>query len=151
MESMSKFEAIVRSVTDISEGYKPGLSAMGANSRYVLAKDTRKLDGSVDIDACTHDKYQGDHRWDYVLSYDERAFFVEVHPTTGGEVKEMEAKIGWLKAWLKQHAKPLNEFPSGKPRFTWVSSGKCGLLKSSPEYRRAAMLGLLPVKMLVLE
>ena len=32
MESMSKFEAIVRSVTDISEGYKPGLSAMGANS-----------------------------------------------------------------------------------------------------------------------
>ena len=150
MVSMNKFEAVVRSVTDISEGYKPGLSAMGANSRYVSAKDTRKMDGSVDIDAYTHAKYPDDNRWDYVLSYDQRAFFVEVHPVTGGTVKEMEAKLKWLKLWLKQHAQPLDTYPSGNPRFTWVSSGKCGLLKTSPEYRRAAMLGLLPVKKLAL-
>lgn len=123
---------------------------MGANSRYISVKETRKLDGSVDIDACTHDKYPDEHRWDYVLSYDEHAFFVEVHPATGGTVKEMEAKLSWLKRWLKQKAGSLDAYPSSKPRFTWVSSGKCGLLKSSPEYRCAAMLGLLPVKMMVL-
>lgn len=123
---------------------------MGTNSRYVSTKDTRKLDGSVDIDTCTHDNYPDEPRWDYVLSYDKRAYFVEVHPTTGGTVKEMEAKLKWLKAWLKQEAKPLDDYPSGKRRFTWVSSGKCGLLKSSPEYRRAAMLGLLPVKTMAL-
>lgn len=147
---MNRFEAVVKAVPDISNGYRSGLSAMGTNSQFISAKDTRKLGGSVDIDDCTHDNYPDDNRWDYVLSYDDHAFFVEVHPTTGGTVKEMEAKLKWLKSWLKQHAQPLDAYPSGCPRFTWVSSGKCGLLKSSPEYRRAAMLGLLPVKKLVL-
>ena len=147
---MNKFEAVVKTVKDISTGYKSGLGALGADSRYIAAKETRKLDGSVDIDACTHDKYPDANRWDYVLSYEGRAFFVEVHPATGGTVKEMEAKLGWLKRWLRQQAGSLDAYPSGKPRFTWVSSGKCGLLKSSPEYRRAAVLGLLPVRMMVL-
>lgn len=150
MGYMSSFEAVVKTVPDISNGYKSGLGALGANSRYVSVKDTRKLDGSVDIDACTHSKYPDEHRWDYVFSYGERAFFVEVHPATGGSVKEMKAKLEWLQTWLKQQAKPLDDYSSGKPRFSWISSGKCGLLKSSPEYRRAAMLGLLPVKMIVL-
>ena len=145
---MNEFEAVVKAVTDISTGYKSGLSALGANSRYISLKYTRKLDGSVDIDSCTHDKYPDEHRWDYVLSYDGQAFFVEVHPATGGTVKEMEAKLIWLKQWLKQKARNLESYPSGKPRYTWISSGKCGILKSSPEYRRAAVLGLLPMKIL---
>jgi len=143
---MNSFEAAVSSVGDLLDGFCPGLRALGANSRYILAKETRKVDGSVDIDACTHDKYPDDHRWDYVLSYDGKAYFVEIHPATGGKVKEMEAKLIWLKRWLKQQAEALDVYPAGTPRFTWVRSGKCGLLKSSPEYRKAATLGLVPVK-----
>ena len=145
---MNKFEATVKEVCDIAEGYRQGLGALGANSSYVAVKEPRRLNGSVDIDTCTHDAYARDNRWDYVISYDSKAYYLEIHPATGGTVKEMEAKLSWLKAWLKKAAAPLDAYPSGMPRYTWVHSGKCGLLKSSPEYRRAATLGLLPVKVM---
>jgi hypothetical protein len=145
---MNKFQATVIKVSDIAEGYCQGLGALGTNSCYVAVKEPRHLDGSVDIDTCTHDAYPHDNRWDYVFSYEGKAYYLEVHPATGGSVKEMEAKLSWLKSWLKKKAAPLDAYPSGTPRYTWVHSGKCGLLKSAPEYRRAATLGLIPIKMM---
>ena len=145
---MNNFEKAVVAVTDVAEGYRQGLTALGADSRYVTVACTRKLEGSVDIDTCTKERYPNDNRWDYVISYSGMAFFMEVHPATGGMVKEMEAKLKWLKEWLKQKALPLDVYPVGSPRFNWIHSGKCGLAKTSPEYRRAAMMGMIPQKSL---
>lgn len=140
---MNKFEQVVTSVPDIAGGYHRGLSALsGAYSKYVKPSNSRMIDGSVDIDTCTKEKYPAANRWDYVISYNGKAYFLEVHPATQGSVKEMEAKLKWLKDWLMNKAKVLDTYPSGKPRFTWVHSGKCGLSKTSAEFRKAAMLGL---------
>lgn len=141
---MNKFEQTVSVVSDIAGGYRRGLGALsGAYSKYVGAADNRMIDGSVDIDNCTKNKYPSANRWDYVISYSGKAYYLEVHPATEGTVKEMEAKLKWLKDWLKSKAIALDEYPSGKPRFTWVHSGKCGLSKTSSEFKKAAMLGLI--------
>ena len=147
---MNSFEKVIVAVPDIANGYCQGLAALKSDSKYVLVRDTRKLDGSVDIDTCTKSIYHDANRGDYVVSYDRKAFFLEIHPATGGMVKEMEAKLAWLKQWLKQKAGALDDYPSGMPRFNWVHSGKCGLSKTSTEYRRAAIMGLIPKKNLQL-
>lgn len=148
MASMNSFEKAVASVPDVAGGYCQGLAALGSDSRYVTVGETRSLDGSVNIDSCTKSLYPDANRWDYVISYAGKAYYVEVHPATGGMVKVMEAKLAWLKQWLRQKAKPLEEYPAGSPRFSWVHTGKCGLSKTSTEYRRAAMMGLIPRKSL---
>lgn len=152
METMNKFERIVVQVPDIVGGYSQGLKALvGKYSQYVAVADSRSIDGSVDIDACTEDKYPAENRWDYVISYQGRAYYLEIHPATNGSVKEVEAKLKWLKNWLSQKAVALNGYPSGMPRFTWVHSGKCGLSKTSTEYKRASILGMAPTNILRLK
>lgn len=148
---MNDFEKVVIAVADIAMGFRQGLQALGNNSVFVNVTESRLLDGSTDIDTCTRNLYPNAHRWDYVISYKGKAYYLEVHPATGGTVKEMESKITWLKCWLKQKATALDAYPSGVPRFSWVHSGKCGLSKTSTEYRRAAMIGLIPARMLNLE
>lgn len=66
-------------------------------SAKVKAEDGRKLQGSVDIDACTKGKYPNDARWDYAIGYDGKAMFVEVHPANTSNVREMESKVAILK------------------------------------------------------
>lgn len=139
---MNNFETTVVAIPDIADGYRKGLGALGADSSVVSVKSPKMIDGSVNIDNCTQKLYPNDNRWDYVLSYKGKAYFVEVHPATEGEVKVMEAKLNWLKKWLKQKARLLDDYPKGTPRFTWVHSGKCGIAKTSKEYKKAAMLGL---------
>lgn len=141
---MNSFEKAVAMVPDVANGYRPGLAALGSDSRYVMVEKPRSIDGSVDIDTCTKTLYPDANRWDYVISYAGCAYYVEIHPATGGMVKEMEAKLAWLKQWLKQKAKPLENYPAGSPRFSWIHSGKCGLSKTSAEYRKTAMMGLIP-------
>ena len=148
---MNKFASAVAKVPDIAGGYRQGLQALGSYSRYVSASNDRLVDGSVDIDGCTKEKYPKDNRWDFVISYNSSSYYLEVHPATGGEVQVMASKLIWLKNWLTKKAEALNSYPSGSPKFTWVHSGKCGLTKGSTEYKRAAMLGLIPKRNLALK
>mgnify|MGYP006872984833 CR=1 FL=1 len=151
MVNMISFKNTIERIPDISCGFRNGLGALGANSRYVTVASTRLLEGSVDIDGCTEKAYPHENRWDYVISYSGKAFFLEVHPATEGEVKVIAAKRVWLLSWLKQKADALNSYPMGTPRLTWVHSGKCGLSKTSTEYRRAALMGLVPTNLLRLK
>lgn len=148
---MNNFEKIVSETHDISKGYCSGLSALKSDASYVVVNAPRQLDGSVDIDTCTKALYPKESRWDYVVSYNGKAFFMEVHPATVGEIKEVEKKLGWLKQWLEDKAKSLGAYPYGVPRFTWVHSGKCGLSKESREYKRMAQKGLVLRKRLELK
>lgn len=51
--SVLSFRQAVLATQDISTGYQSGLAALGTYSNSVSVADTTKLQGSVDIDACT--------------------------------------------------------------------------------------------------
>lgn len=96
--------------------------------------DTRKLEGSVDIDKCTRDIYPDKSRWDYALGYDEKAYFIEVHPASTSDVATMIAKSKWLKEWLKEKAKDL-EVLKANDNYYWLATGKIKILPKSRQYR----------------
>jgi len=146
----NQFQITVQSVPDISKAYNPGLQALGSYASYVKTKDTRNIEGSVDIDSAVQHLYPDSNRWDYVVSYGGCAYYIEVHPATDGEVKKVIAKRDWLIGWLKSKAVKLNGYPSAKPMFYWIQSGKCGITKNSIEYKKAAMAGMLPKPVLSL-
>lgn len=86
------FKQAVENTQDIKNGFHNGLQALGANAKQVSATDTKKLEGSVDIDACTKELYPQDARWDYAIGYEGKVYFLEIHPANTSNVKEMIKK-----------------------------------------------------------
>ena len=140
------FKEVVEKTPDIAGAFKCGLSAVKQSERKsIIIKTPRLVDGSVDIDGATKALYANESRWDYVIGYDGKAYFVEVHPANTKNVVEMEGKLRWVQKWLEEHAKELNSYPCGNPRFLWAATHSgVHILKTSPEYRRAASLGIIP-------
>ena len=139
------FRQAVEATREIADGYRPGLQALRANATAVAAEETLHLEGSVDIDACVHDLYPNDSRWDYAIGYEGRSYFLEVHPTNTRNVSEMLNKAKWLKEWLQNKALPLKNIADGKTLY-WVPSGKCKILPGSPESKRLAQSHIRIVK-----
>lgn len=131
------FQKAVLVTSDVSFGYCKGLQAMKSNSSMLKASDTRKLQGSVDIDDCTKNLYPHDARWDYAIGYNDKAYFVEVHPANTSNIVEMMNKAKWLETWLKNKALELGKIREDK--FYWIPSGKVAILKSSSQYRQLAL------------
>ena len=77
---------------DIAMGWKP----WGMHSHFIMTASPRFIDRSVDIDDCTRKLYPNGNRWDYVISYRGKAYYLEVHPATAEKVKEVIAKKQWL-------------------------------------------------------
>lgn len=140
------FRKAIEKIPDISLGYRKGLQAMGSNSTHVQAEDKRCLSGSVDIDNCTKSLYPNDSRWDYVIGYDEKAYFVEVHPADTGNVDEMIKKAKWLRSWLNKHSSELTQIET----MYWIPSGRTNILKTSKQYRLIAKNNLIIMKPLKL-
>lgn len=144
-----KFKEVVESTPEINSGYCKGLQALKGYATKVSVDDTRKLDGSVDIDACTLNLYPEEARWDYVIGYDERAYFLEVHPANTSNVKEMILKAKWLKQWLQQKAPALKAISANRS-FYWIPSGRYAIQPNSPQYRKLAQSKILLVPRLSL-
>lgn len=142
------FRDAVESTVDIKHGFKSGLTALGKNSKKIFPEDSRKLQGSVDIDSETRDVYPNESRWDYCLGYNDKAYFVEVHP--GNEVSVVLKKLEWLKKWLHDSAPKLNAIKA-ENAFHWVTSGNVALIHGSSQYRAAVSKHLLPKTKLVLK
>lgn len=66
--TLNVFQKAVLATPEVSSGYCNGLQAMKGNSSMLKVSDTRKLQGSVDIDDCTKSLYPHDARWDYAIS-----------------------------------------------------------------------------------
>jgi hypothetical protein len=88
-----------------------GLKAIkGEHRNAIKPKATRRLTGSIDLDAALSTALPHDSRWDYgvgLLLADNKtevAIWIEVHPATTGEVDRILLKLDWLKARLKQYA-----------------------------------------------
>lgn len=146
-----KFKKAVLDTPEVSACFQNGLQALGANSAKVSLSDSRKAEGSVDIDGCTAALYPNDNRWDYALGYDGAVYFAEVHPANTGEVSTVLRKLQWLKDWLHAKAPELNKLKAThRTPFYWILSGKFNIPKNSPQYRRLVQAGLLPIAILKL-
>lgn len=131
------FKDAIDSTPNLKGGFRMGLQALGANSQYIKADNTRMIEGSVDIDQCTLHLYPTAPRWDYAISYAGKVYFVEVHPAATSNVKELIQKNNWLKNWLNREATTLKSLPTNRCTY-WIASGKVSILPNSPQSRQLA-------------
>ncbi len=128
------FELAVNSIEDLRDGYRKGLQALKGNSSKLSIRDSNKLLGSVDIDEHTKSIYPQDSRWDFSIGYNQKAWFVEVHPANTSNVKEMVKKVQWLEGRLLGKGKSLASIRKNNTHY-WIPSGKVSILKTSAQYR----------------
>jgi len=112
---------------------------LGTNSCKVNPTDTMKCEGSVDIDAAVKSVYPNACRWDYVVGYDDRKYFIEVHSAKTDEVKAVLNKLQWLQDFLVNDAPELNK---GKKSFHWIASNGNHILPNSTQSRQLAQKGM---------
>lgn len=137
------FQQAIEATSEVKDGYCSGLKAVkGSDRSKFIISDTSLIDGSLDIDSSVKHLYPNDNRWDYAVSYDNKLFFVEIHPAFDKEIKRMSDKLKWLKTWLKVKAPNLESLPKSERPFCWIASGETGFLPTSTSRRKIAMLGL---------
>ena len=91
------FESIVQAIPAIASAYRDGLQALESkDAGKVKPQNPRNLSGSVYLDKCLEKTNPHDARWDYVIGYCEKAYFVEVHPANTSNVDEVVKKKNWL-------------------------------------------------------
>lgn len=118
------FTDAVRSTPEIAQCLRNGLQALGRNSGKVAVRETRDLTGSVDVDTCLMTRYPNTPRWDYVLGYRDRVYYLEIHPADNTrKVREVTAKLRWLKQWRKRSARSLEDLER-QSTYHWISTGK---------------------------
>lgn len=122
-----------------------GLSALNRNERSkIAASDTHMIDGSADIDTDYLAREPHSPRWDYVVGYGGKAYFVEIHPACTSNVAEMLKKLEWLKGKLENEFAPIDGIKATMP-FHWIaSSDKINILPTSKEYRKCIISGIVP-------
>lgn len=145
------FKSIVQAIPAIAGAYREGLQALESkDAGKVKPQNPRKLSGSVYLDKCLKTTNPHDARWDYVIGYSEKAYFVEVHPANTSNVNEVVKKKKWLDVWLKTNALDLKAMMAGTSSY-WIASGKVAILPNSPQARKIAKNKLVLCKELNLD
>lgn len=145
------FEDTVKSIPMIANAYKDGLQALESkDAAKIKPENPRRLSGSVYLDKCLKKTNPHDARWDYVVGYSERAYFVEIHPANTSNADELVKKKNWLEAWLDANAMNLKVLMAGTSYY-WIASGKVAILPNSPQARRIAKNKLVLCKELKLD
>lgn len=145
------FKSIVQAIPAIAGAYREGLQALESkDAGKVKPQKPRKLSGSVYLDKCLKTTNPHDARWDYVIGYREKAYFVEVHPANTSNVDEVVKKKKWLEVWLKTNALDLKAMMAGTGYY-WIASGKVAILPNSPQARKIAKNKLVLCKELNLD
>ncbi len=145
------FKSIVQAIPAIAGAYREGLQALESkDAEKVKPQNPRKLSGSVYLDKCLKTTNPHDARWDYVIGYSEKAYFVEVHPANTSNVDEVVKKKKWLDVWLKTNALDLKAMMAGTGYY-WIASGKVAILPNSPQARKIAKNKLVLCKELNLD
>lgn len=145
------FKSIVQAIPAIAGAYREGLQALESkDAGKVKPQNPRKLSGSVNLDKCLKTTNPHDARWDYVIGYREKAYFVEVHPANTSNVDEVVKKKKWLEVWLKTNALDLKAMMAGTGYY-WIASGKVAILPNSPQARKIAKNKLVLCKELNLD
>lgn len=140
-----------------------GLKAIkGEHRTAIRPKETRRLTGSVDMDAALSTALPHDHRWDYGVGLllpdnkTEIAIWIEVHPATTGEVERILSKLEWLKVRLKQYVAlgklTAKAEENNVPPFNWLPTDSgVHIHAHMPQAKRLAARGIsLPARALPL-
>ena len=119
------FTEAIQSIPEIAECLKNGLQALERQDKTkIKVNASRELKGSVYIDKYLEKRYPNEHRWDYVFGYRDRVYYVEVHPADNTrKVREVTAKLKWLKQWRRRSARSLEDL-EGQSTYHWISTGK---------------------------
>jgi len=119
---------------------KNGLTALkrGEGKGRILAKDSKQILGSADIDGDCLRAAPHANRWDYVIGYCRSgkvvAYFVEVHSANTRNVSEIKKKLAWLVQDFLRNEN--NAKLAALPReIHWVASGKVRIPKHTRQYR----------------
>lgn len=141
--SKSQFQIAIEKTDEISTSYYKGIQAIKNCERdKIIAEDSQKIDGSVDIDNAVKHLYPNDNRWDYAVGYNGKVCYVEVHPAYTGEVEKIAQKLFWLKEWLNDKAPLLSSLPKAQIPFVWLSTKGVHIIPQSKQYKRLASLGI---------
>ncbi|MDE0686977.1 MAG: hypothetical protein OXI61_02310 [Candidatus Poribacteria bacterium] len=121
---MNFIEAIQNS-PEIAICLENGLQALERRDKNkVNMNSSRDLKGSVYIDKCLERRYPNSPRWDYVFGYKDQIYYVEVHPADNTrKVREVTAKLRWLKQWRGGSAQSLEDLER-QSTYHWISTGR---------------------------
>lgn len=141
-------DAVSEAPAPVAAAFRPGLQALGADSHVLSCDDTRRLTGSIDLDASLAESCPEAPRWDYGIGVRagslERAVWLEVHTATTTEVGRVLAKLAWLKKWLKENAPALEHLTKrGSPAFFWAATeAGVHIYSGTPQARQLRLAGL---------
>ena len=136
------FEDAVKATAEIRGAYRPGLQALHPAARKAIeASDTRRLEGSVDIDTTLRRIYPQDPRWDYVVSVqhgggESRLYWIEYHEANGETAKDVASKARWVKRWADNPGRPLREFDPRKMELSSVCLRRALAVSGSSRWAR---------------
>ena len=143
-----RFQDAVASSDDARDSCQPGLQALLERHRNKLScQDTRKISGSLNLDAAVAGLYPGQPCWDYGIGIKktesaDRAVWVEVHPADANQVQKMIDKLTWLRNWLKTRAPGLMRITGNDSPYVWVASGSVSFQRNSPQARKLVLAGI---------
>ena len=127
----------------LSKEYAGGIAAVKYEHRAkIRVKDTRCLQGSLDIDKACQKSEPGAFRWDYLVvvkkSNSLNLALIEVHGAAkSSEVDVVIKKKEWILQWLGKTK--LDEF---KKNLFWLSTGSVRITAPSKYARRLALSGI---------
>ena len=119
------FREAIQRIPELARCREDGLQALERRDRNKInVNSSRDLKGSVYIDTCLRNLYPNEPRWDYVFGYKDRVYYVEVHPADNTrKVREVTAKLRWLKQWRGGSAQSLEDL-EGQSTYHWISTGR---------------------------
>ena len=159
---MSFEEAVRAAPAPVDRACRSGIQALKRADRSRIAcADPRRLTGSIDLDSALVGEpgYANAPRWDYGIGYTprgaaHRAIWVEVHPASTGNVREVIHKLNWLQRWLRNEAPQLASLTVSDGRirpYVWIATAGVHIPPNSPQARRLSREGLsMPRKVLQL-
>lgn len=136
------FKKTVKQHQETQSCYNSGLQAMGGYSKKINATNTRLIDGSVFLEECLASSYPQANLWDYMVSYNSKIYFIEVHPAETKNISEMIKKLKWLKGWLNNSGVQFMRMTSKNHPYRWVASGRVNITKNSSQRRKLATRGI---------
>lgn len=123
--------------------YKSGLTAIkNEHRRKIRIQDSRRLNGSMDIDKACRKSEPGAYRWDYLVvvnkNDNENLALIEIHGAAKSkEVGIVIKKKNWLLQWLAK-----TELERFKKRFIWLSTGSAKITAQSKYAKMLAVSGI---------
>ena len=150
---MSFEEAVRAAPAPVDRAYRSGKRALARKYRsQVICAEPRRLTGSIDLDSALSSEpgYANAPRWDYGVGYkprsaEERAIWIEIHPASTSNVREVISKVNWLRKWLRENARQLDLLTiEGGPirSFVWIATTRVHIPQNSPQARQLAIAGL---------